>query len=73
MAGRNSTSVCDPTWTFNRLDLYAKIQKPPEVKFKDLEAVVTSRLVRDQVKFQYRTNFLRITSWTMKASWEPGL
>src|SRR6202162_1960494 len=29
---------------FTRLDLYAKIFKPPAVKFKDLQAVVTSRL-----------------------------
>jgi len=35
------------------------------VKFKDLEAVVTSRLVRDQVKFDYRFDFLRITSDTV--------
>jgi GWxTD domain-containing protein len=50
---------------FSRLDLYAKIQQAPPVKYKDLEAVVTSRLVRDQVKFQYRTDFLRITSDTV--------
>lgn len=50
---------------FSRLDLYAKIQKPPPVKFKDLEAVVTSRLVRDQVKFDYRFDFLRITADTV--------
>lgn len=50
---------------FSRLELYTKIQQAPPVKFKDLEAVVTSRLVRDQVKFQYRTDFLRITSDTV--------
>jgi GWxTD domain-containing protein len=50
---------------FSRLDLYAKIQQAPPVKFKDLEAVVTSRLVRDQVKFEYRFYFLRITSDTV--------
>ncbi|HXN74828.1 MAG TPA: GWxTD domain-containing protein [Candidatus Acidoferrales bacterium] len=50
---------------FTRLDLYAKIQQAPPVKFKDLEAVVTSRLVRDQVKFDYRFYFLRITSETV--------
>src|ERR1700684_71712 len=50
---------------FTRLDLYAKIQQAPPVKFKDLEAVVTSRLVRDQVKFDYRFYFLRITSDTV--------
>jgi len=50
---------------FERLELYSKIQQPPPVKFKDLEAVVTSRVVRDQVKFQYRFDFLRITTDTV--------
>src|SRR6516164_4638177 len=50
---------------FTRLELNAKIQQAPPVKFKDLEAVVTSRVVRDQVKFDYRFDFLRITSDTV--------
>ena len=50
---------------FNRAQLYASVFKPPPVKFTDLEAVVTSRLVRDQVKFSYRFDFLRITSDTV--------
>jgi GWxTD domain-containing protein len=50
---------------FERLELYAKIQQAPPVKFKDLEAVVTSRLVKDQVKFQYHFDYLRITSDTV--------
>jgi len=50
---------------FERLELYSKIQQAPPVKFKDLEAVVTSRVLRDQVKFDYRFAFLRITSDTV--------
>jgi GWxTD domain-containing protein len=50
---------------FNRLELYAKVQRPPEVKYKDLEAIVTSRMVRDSLKFQYRTDFLKVTSDTV--------
>jgi GWxTD domain-containing protein len=50
---------------FARLELYTKIQQAPPVKFKDLEAVVTSRLVRDQIKFDYRFDYLRITSDTV--------
>src|SRR4029077_7615834 len=50
---------------FTRLELYSKIQQAPPVKFKDLEAVVTSRVLRDQVKFDYRFDFLRITSDTV--------
>ncbi len=50
---------------FTRLEMYAKVQRPPEVKYKDLEALVTSRMVRDQVKFSYRTDFLKVTSDTV--------
>jgi len=50
---------------FNRLELNAKVQRPPEVKYKDLEAIVTSRMVRDQLKFTYRTDFLKVTSDTV--------
>jgi len=50
---------------FNRLEQYADIMKPPPVKFKDLEAVVTSHMVRDQLKFDYHYDFLRITSDTV--------
>ena len=50
---------------FSRLERNAKIQQAPPVKFKDLEAVVTSRVVKDQVKFDYRFDFLRITSDTV--------
>src|ERR1700751_5469211 len=50
---------------FNRLELYAKIQKPPDVKFKDLEAIVTARIVRDQLKFNWRTDFLKVTNHTV--------
>jgi GWxTD domain-containing protein len=50
---------------FNRLELYAKVNKPPEVKFKDLEAVVTSRIVRDQMHFSWRTDYLKVTNDTV--------
>jgi GWxTD domain-containing protein len=50
---------------FTRLELYAKVQTPPQVKYKDLEAIVTSRMVRDQLKFNYRTDYLKVTSDTV--------
>src|SRR6202008_661093 len=50
---------------FSRLERDAKIRRAPPVKFKDLEGVVTSRVVKDQVKFDYRFDFLRITSDTV--------
>ena len=50
---------------FNRLELYAKVNKPPEVKFKDLEALVTSRIVRDQVHFNWRADYMKVTNDTV--------
>jgi GWxTD domain-containing protein len=50
---------------FTRLELYAKIQQAPPVKFKDLEALVTSRIVRDQVHFAWRTDYLKVTNDTV--------
>jgi len=46
---------------FTRLDLYAKIFNPPEVKFKDLKAVVTSKISGQVLPFDVRTDFLRVT------------
>ncbi len=50
---------------FTRLEQYAKAFQPPPVKFKDLEAVVTSRLVRDQIHFDYRFDYIRVTDDTV--------
>jgi GWxTD domain-containing protein len=50
---------------FNRLEQYSKAFRPPQVKYKDLEALVTARIVRDQVHFAYRTDFLKVTNDTV--------
>src|SRR5438552_4142974 len=50
---------------FNRLEQYSKAFKPPAVKYKDLEALVTARIVRDQVHFTYRTDYLKVTNDTV--------
>lgn len=49
---------------FTRLELYAKIQTPPPVKFKDLEEVVDSRMTANQIHFDCHSDFLRITDDT---------
>ena len=50
---------------FERLELFTKIQRPPAVKFKDLEEVVNFRLIRNQIHFDYRFDYLRITGDTV--------
>ena len=50
---------------FDRIAQYAKIGAPPPLKFKDLEPLVTSRVLRNQLKFDYRTDYMRVTSDTV--------
>jgi GWxTD domain-containing protein len=50
---------------FTRLEQFAKVQAPPPVKFKDLEEVVSSRILRNQISFDYRFDFMRITGDTV--------
>jgi GWxTD domain-containing protein len=46
---------------FTRLDLYAKIFKPPAVKFNDLKASVSHKITGDLLPFDVRTDFIRVT------------
>jgi GWxTD domain-containing protein len=50
---------------FDRLDMYAKIFKPPEIKFKDLEAVVTTNISYNILPFNMRMDFVRVTEETV--------
>jgi GWxTD domain-containing protein len=49
---------------FDRLDRYFRVQSPPS-RFKDLEELVTVRVVHSQIHMDYRTDFLRVTSNTV--------
>src|SRR5579862_5167040 len=46
---------------FDRIALMANIFKPPEIKFKDLEAIVTTKLSFNLLSFRFRTDFVRVT------------
>jgi GWxTD domain-containing protein len=50
---------------FTRLDLFSKIFRPPPVKFKDMQAVVTSKLNANLLPFDVRTDFIRVTDETV--------
>ena len=50
---------------FDRITTWAKIQAPPPIKFKEPEALVTSKVLRNQINFEYRFDFLRVTSDTV--------
>ena len=57
--------LVEPDNEFTRLEQFAKVQAPPPVKFKDLEEVVSSRIVRNQITFDFRYDFLRVTGDTI--------
>ena len=47
---------------FERLEQFAKLHKPPAIKFKDLEAAVTSRVTYNLLPMQVRVDYIRVTN-----------
>jgi GWxTD domain-containing protein len=50
---------------FDRLELYGKLSRPPAIKFKDLEEVVTSKIRYNLMPFDVRVDFVKVTSDTV--------
>ena len=50
---------------FDRLEEFSKLQRAPQVKFKDLEEVVTHKLNVNLMPFDVRADFVKITADTI--------
>jgi GWxTD domain-containing protein len=50
---------------FERLQQFALLQKPPSVKFKDLEAAVSSTIKYNLLPIQVRADYIRMTDSTI--------
>src|SRR5271165_2781842 len=50
---------------FERLQQFANLQKPPAVKFKDLQAVVSSSIRYNNLPFKARADYIKITDSTI--------
>ncbi|MCS7023859.1 MAG: GWxTD domain-containing protein [Bryobacteraceae bacterium] len=50
---------------FERLQQFANLQKPPSIKFKDLEAAVTSTIRYNLLPLKVRADFMRLTNSTI--------
>jgi GWxTD domain-containing protein len=50
---------------FERLEQFAKLQKPPQIKFHDLEALVNSRITFNLLPVKVRVDFMRMTGTTV--------
>ena len=53
------------TKQFDRLDQFAKLSKPPAIKFKDLEEKVTHHVTVNLMPFDVRADFVKVTSDTV--------
>jgi len=49
---------------FERLDRYFRVQRAP-ARLKELEPLVSARIAQNQVRIEYRADFLRVTSGTV--------
>jgi GWxTD domain-containing protein len=47
---------------FERLERFAKLQKPPAVKFKDLEAAVSSHITFNVLPMRVQGDFIKVTN-----------
>ena len=53
------------TKQFERLEQWAKLNKPPTVKFKDLEEIVSHKISVNLMPFDVRADFVRVTGDTV--------
>jgi GWxTD domain-containing protein len=69
VAGRADYALAAPGQNLlERADLNPVLDaRPPKIRFKDLEALLTARIVRDQVKFSHRIEFTAATHATTLA------
>lgn len=63
--GAGPGSANNATKQFDRLERYAKLQAPPPVKYKDLEELVTTKLITNLMPFDVRTDFVKVTGDTV--------
>src|SRR5438105_7972869 len=47
---------------FERLEQFAKLQKPPQIKFKDLEAAVSSHITFNLLPIKVHADYIKVTN-----------
>jgi GWxTD domain-containing protein len=58
---------------FDRLQLMANINRPPVIKFKDLEEAISTNIRFNVLPFQTRTDYVKVTGDTVLAALTVGL
>ncbi|HET8667554.1 MAG TPA: GWxTD domain-containing protein, partial [Terriglobales bacterium] len=62
--GKGPFNMDNDSKQFDRLEQFYKLQKPPAVKFKDLEEVVTHKINVNLMPFDVRFDYIKVTSET---------
>ena len=60
--GTGDSPLSDKMNPFTRLQQFVNLQKPPAIKFKDLEAAVNSRITYNILPMQARVDYIRVTN-----------
>jgi GWxTD domain-containing protein len=47
---------------FARMEQYFNLQRPPKVKFEDLKSIVTTRVTYNQLAYQMRADYVRLST-----------
>jgi GWxTD domain-containing protein len=63
--GQGPGTAATASKEFDRLEQFAKLNKPPAVKFKDLEEVVDHKITYNVMPFDVRADFVKVTSDTV--------
>lgn len=63
--GLGPLSTSQSAKQFDRLEQFAKLNKPPAIKFKDLEEVVTHKINVNLMPFDVLTDFVKVTGDTV--------
>ena len=50
---------------FDRLEQFFKLQRPPQIKFKELDEIVTHKIRYNLMPFDVRSDFVKVTSDTV--------
>lgn len=60
-----NSDASQQTKQFDRLETFAKLNRAPEIKFKDLEAVVNTKIRYNLLPFDVRVDYVKITNDTV--------
>jgi GWxTD domain-containing protein len=63
--GNGPFATNDQTKEFDRLSQFAALNRPPKVKFNDLEEVVSHKISINLMPFDVRADFVKVTSETV--------